>query len=227
MSGSVANTEEDWKPLATPESDPVAESCGADWVARLQPPPRSERDASDLGDAAIIIWNFCSRLQYTLGDHAPPAGRERAARPLAAAGCKGFRPSSCGGRAVRPNAEYQPGYDGSPGGAQEFTDVRIPRRMARPFEWATRRSRVGTDRFGTGPVGTGSGVPTRLRRVARRRAGPARPFVSITIRTLLGPTKLATKLSRQSLKRTSNSRKNTIMSLFWHTPDFLDPVDLS
>jgi hypothetical protein len=28
--------------------------------------------------------------------------------------------------------------------------------MARPFEWATRRSRVGTDRFGTGPVGTGS-----------------------------------------------------------------------
>ena len=124
-------------------------------------------------------------------------------------------------------AEYQPGYDGSPGGAQEFTAVRIPRRMARPFEWATRRSRVGTDRFGTGPVGTGSGVPTRLRRVARRRAGPARPFVSITIRTLLGSTKLATKLSRQSLKRTSNSRKNTIMSLFWHTPDFLDPVDLS
>ena len=123
-------------------------------------------------------------------------GRESgAARPLAAAGCKELRPASCGGRAVRPNAEYQPGYDGLPGGAQEFTDVRIPRRMARPFEWATRRSRVGTDRFGTGPVGTGSGVPTRLRRVARRRAGPARPFVSITIRTLLGSTKLATKLA--------------------------------
>ena len=56
-----------------------------------------------------------------------------------------------------------------------FTAVRIPRRVARPFEWATRRSRVGTDRFGTGRGGTGSGVPTRLRRVARRRAGPARP----------------------------------------------------
>jgi hypothetical protein len=58
-----------------------------------------------------------------------------------------------------------------------FTAVRIPRRMARPFEWATRRSRVGTDRFGTGPVGTGCGVPTRLRRVARRRTGPARPRI--------------------------------------------------
>ena len=58
-----------------------------------------------------------------------------------------------------------------------FTAVRIPRRMARPFEWATRHSRVGTDRFGTGPVGTGCGVPTRLRRVARRRAGPARPRI--------------------------------------------------
>ena len=46
-------------------------------------------------------------------------GRESgAARPLAAAGCKELRPASCGGRAVRPNAEYQPGYDGLPGGAQ-------------------------------------------------------------------------------------------------------------
>ena len=33
-----------------------------------------------------------------------------------------------------------------------FTAVRIPRRMARHFEWTTRRSRVGTDRFGTGRV---------------------------------------------------------------------------
>ena len=165
----------------------------------------------------------------------PPRQRLTAPRqtlPALRGGRKGLRLSSRGrgGRARRTAAEYQPGYDGLPGGVcrlPAFTAVRIPRRMARPFEWATRRSRVGTDRFGTGPVGTGSGVPTRLRRVARRRAGPARPFVSITIRTLLGSTKLATKLSRQSLKRTSNSRKNTIMSLFWHTPDFLDPVDLS
>ena len=44
-----------------------------------------------------------------------------------------------------------------------------------------------------------SGIPTRLRRVARRRAGLARPsFVSITImimiKSLLGSTKFATKL---------------------------------
>ena len=145
-------------------------------------------------------------------------GRESgAARPLAAAGCKELRPASCGGRAVRPNAEYQPGYDGSPGGAQEFTAVRIPRRMARPFEWATRRSRVGTDRFGTGPVGTGSGVPTRLRRVARRRAGPARPFVSITIRTLLGSTKLATKLTTKLEENFQLPKKHNHVTFLAHT----------
>ena len=120
MSSSVANAEGDWKPLATPESDPVAESCGADWVARLQPPPRSERDASDLGDAAIIIWNFCSRLQYTLGDHAPPAGsRKRGGQALGRRGVQGISPLQL---------------------------------------WRTRGA-------------SECGVPTRLRRVARRRAG--------------------------------------------------------
>ena len=33
-------------------------------------------------------------------------------------GRKGLRPSSRGGRARRAAAEYQPGYDGLPGGAQ-------------------------------------------------------------------------------------------------------------
>ena len=120
--------------------------------------------------------------------------------PLRAQGIAPLQP--CGGRARRAAAEYQPGYDGLPEGGcllPPFTAVRIPGRMARPFEWATRRSRVGAGRFGTGRVGTGSGVPTRLRRVARRRAGPARPFASIairmmmTIRTVLDSTKLATK----------------------------------
>jgi len=107
---------------------------------------------------------------------------EQVGQALGRRGRKGLHPSSRGGCARCAATACQPGYDGLPGGAQEFTAVRIPRRMARPFEWATRRSRVGTDRFGTGPVGTGCGEPTRLRRVARRRAGPARPVVSITIR---------------------------------------------
>ena len=46
--------------------------------------------------------------------------------------------------------------------------ARDPGRMARPFEWATRRSRVGT-----AEARDGSGVPTRLRRVAGRRQGAA------------------------------------------------------
>ena len=60
------------------------------------------------------------------------------------------------------------------------------------------------------PAARRCGVPTRLRRVARRRAGPARPRIDydqdlITIRTLLGSTKFATKA-------TSNSEKSTPMS---------------
>ena len=47
-------------------------------------------------------------------------GREsgRAARLGRRRGRKGLRPSSRGGRARRAAAEYQPGYDGLPGGAQ-------------------------------------------------------------------------------------------------------------
>ena len=44
-------------------------------------------------------------------------------------------------------AEYQPGYDGLPVGGKGLphsTAAQAPRRMAKPFEWATRRSRVGT-----------------------------------------------------------------------------------
>ena len=44
-------------------------------------------------------------------------------------------------------AEYQPGYDGLPvsgKGLPHSTAAQAPRRMAKPFEWATRRSRVGT-----------------------------------------------------------------------------------
>ncbi len=64
---------------------------------------------------------------------------------------------------------------------------------------------LSNGRVGTSRVGTGCGVPTRLRRVARRRAGPARALASITIKTtikttmtaiwaMLRTTKLATKL---------------------------------
>ena len=44
-------------------------------------------------------------------------------------------------------AVYQPGYDGLTGGGRQLPPsaaVRDPGRMARPFEWATRRNRVGT-----------------------------------------------------------------------------------
>jgi len=50
----------------------------------------------------------------------------------------------------RPLAEYQPGYDGLPVGGKGLppsTAAQIPQntgRTAQPFEWATRRSRVGT-----------------------------------------------------------------------------------
>ena len=50
--------------------------------------------------------------------------------------------------AVSAVAEYQPGYDGLPVGGKRLPPmhaaVRAPKRTAKPFEWATRRSRVGT-----------------------------------------------------------------------------------
>ena len=119
-----------------------------------------ERGGAQSSRQAAVVWReqFRGRVM-----------RSKAARPLSAVvERKELRPSSHGGHSRRAAAEYQPGYDGLPEGGcrlPPFTAVRIPGRMARPFEWATRRSRVGTDRFGTGPVGTGCGVPTRLRRV--------------------------------------------------------------
>ena len=56
------------------------------------------------------------------------------ARGVSECGRKGLSPSSRGGRSRRAAAEYQPGYDGLPGGGGRrpaFTAVRIPRRMAR------------------------------------------------------------------------------------------------
>ena len=54
----------------------------------------------------------------------------------------------CNLSAASSAAEYQPGYDGLPVGGKELPPNtrpgESPRRMAKPFEWATRRSRVGT-----------------------------------------------------------------------------------
>ena len=135
--------------------------------------------------AASVPTASALAAEYQPGYDGLPGGGGRRSQPCESRG--EWRSHSSGRRVVAASvptasapalsalaAEYQPGYDGLPGGCcrlPAFTAVRIPRRMAQPFEWATRRSRVGTDRFGTGPVGTGSGVPTRLRRVAWRRAG--------------------------------------------------------
>ena len=110
-------------------------------------------------------------------------GAGRAARPLAAAvGARDCAPPAVAGARGAPQRSTNPATTGCPAAAAGVHSRANPEANGAPFEWATRRSRVGTDRFGTGPVGTGCGEPTRLRRVARRRAGPARPVVSITIR---------------------------------------------
>ena len=74
-------------------------------------------------------------------------------------GRKGLRPLQPWGRARHADAEYQPGYDGLPVGAQGL-----------------------------------------------------RALASMTIRTLSGSTKLATKFATKLLKATSNSRKTTTLS---------------
>ena len=72
----------------------------------------------------------------------------------------------------RPLAEYQPGYDGLPVGGKGLppsTAAQIPQntgRTAQPFEWATRRSRVGTAEA-TAPL-----APSK----AARRDGVAPPW---------------------------------------------------
>ena len=90
---------------------------------------------------------------------------------------KGLRPSSRGGRARRAAAEYPPGYDGLPGGAQGL------RAWGRCF--ASGLPQV-------------SPFPQAVSACGRGRRGGLRALASITIRimmtirTLLGSTKLTT-----------------------------------
>ena len=87
---------------------------------------------------------------------------------------KGLRPSSRGGRARRAAAEYPPGYDGLPGGAQGL------RAWGRCF--ASGLPQV-------------SPFPQAVSACGRGRRGGLRALASITIRPLLGSTKLATKFA--------------------------------
>ena len=99
-------------------------------------------------------WRRRKRLAGTSAPHPGHcfAGAESRNDHQFSRGKSGLAPVPAGSLFLqyRPLAEYQPGYDGLPVGGKGLppsTAARIPQnpgRTAQPFEWATRRSRVGT-----------------------------------------------------------------------------------